>query len=61
MKIKEIEKDKKNIVEKLSEQDDEISAIKIDFNHNNTLLDVENKRLAPLRDKKMENLAKLQN
>ncbi len=60
LKIKEIEKDKKNIVEKLSEQDDEISAIKIDFNHNNTLLDVENKRLAPLRDKKMENLAKLQ-
>ncbi len=60
LKIKEIEKDKKNIGEKLSEQEDEISAIKIDFNHNNSLLEEENKRLAPLRDKKMENSAKLQ-
>ena len=60
LKIREIEKDKKQIVEKLSEQDDEISAINIDFNHNNTLLDEENKKLAPLRDKKMESAARLQ-
>ncbi|MDC0530006.1 chromosome segregation SMC family protein [Pelagibacteraceae bacterium] len=60
LKISEIEKDKKSIVEKLSELDDEISAVNIDFNHNNTLLEEENKKLAPLRDKKMESAAKLQ-
>ena len=60
LKIQEIEKDKKKIIEKLSELDDEISAINIDFNHNNTLLEEENKKLAPLRDKKMESAAKLQ-
>ena len=60
LKIKEIEKDKKQISEKLSELDDEISAINIDFNHNNSLQEEENKKLAPLRDKKMESAAKLQ-
>ena len=60
LKIKEIEKDKKQILEKLSELDDEISAINIDYNHNNTLLEEENKKLAPLRDKKMESAASLQ-
>tara|TARA_B100000963_G_scaffold39598_1_gene29408 strand:- start:931 stop:3375 length:2445 start_codon:yes stop_codon:yes gene_type:complete len=60
LKIREIEKDKKIIVEKLSELEDEISAINIDLNHNNSLLDEENKKLAPLRDKKMESLASLQ-
>jgi chromosome segregation protein len=60
LKIREIEKDKKIILEKLSELDDEISAVNIDFNHNNTLLEEENKKLAPLRDKKMESAAKLQ-
>jgi len=60
LKIQEIEKDKKQIVEKLSELDDEISAINIDFNNNNTLLEEENKKLSPLRDKKMESAAKLQ-
>jgi len=60
LKISEIENDKKQILEKLSELDDEISAISIDFNHNNTLLEEENKKLSPLRDKKMESAAKLQ-
>ena len=60
LKIREIEKDKKQIIERLSELDDEISAINIDLNHNNTLLEEENKKLAPLRDKKMESVAKLQ-
>ena len=60
LKIEEIEKDKSQIAEKLSELDDEISAINIDLNHNNNLLDEENKKLAPLRDKKMESAAKLQ-
>ncbi|MDB3858052.1 chromosome segregation protein SMC [Pelagibacteraceae bacterium] len=60
LKIEEIEKDKKQITEKLNELDDELSAIYIDFNHNNTLLEEENKKLSPLRDKKMESAAKLQ-
>ena len=60
LKTQEIEKDKKLIKEKLGEQDDEISAVKIDLSHNQSLMDDENKRLAPLRDKKMENLATLQ-
>ena len=60
LKIREIEKDKKKIVEKLSELEDEISAINIDLNHNNTLLEEENKKLSPLRDKKMESAAHLQ-
>tara|TARA_B100000886_G_scaffold338845_1_gene302655 strand:- start:1004 stop:3448 length:2445 start_codon:yes stop_codon:yes gene_type:complete len=60
LKINEIEKDKKKIAEKLSELEDEISAINIDLNHNNTLLEEENKKLAPLRDKKMESAASLQ-
>ena len=60
LKISEIDKDKKTILEKLSELDDDISAVNIDYNHNNTLLEEENKKLAPLRDKKMESAAKLQ-
>ncbi len=60
LKLKEIEKNKKEITEKVSEQDDEISAIKIDLNHNSELLNTENEKLAPLRDRKIESLAKLQ-
>ncbi len=60
LKIREIEKDKKQIVEKLSEQEDEISAVNIDYNHNNSLLEEENKKLGPLRDRKMESAASLQ-
>jgi len=60
LKLTTIEKDKSTITEKLSEQDDELSAVKIDLSHNNLLLEEENKRLAPLRDRRMENLAKLQ-
>ena len=60
LKTQEIEKEKKLIQEKLSELEDEISAINIDLNHNNTLLEEENKKITPLRDKKMESAAKLQ-
>ena len=60
LKIRDIEKDKSQIIDKLSELEDEISAINIDYNHNNTLLEEENKKLSPLRDKKMESAAKLQ-
>jgi chromosome segregation protein len=60
LKLTTIEKDKSKITEKLSEQDDELSAVKIDLSHNNQLLEEENKRLTPLRERRMENLAKLQ-
>ena len=60
LRLKEIEKNKKEISEKVSEQDDEISAIKIDLNHNNELLSEESAKLSPLRDRKLESLAKLQ-
>ena len=60
LKIQVIQKDKKKIKEKLNEQDDEISAINIDYNHNRSLLEEENKKLSPLRDKKMESAATLQ-
>ena len=60
LKLREIEQDKKKIQEKLGELEDDISAVNIDFNHNNSLLDEENKKLGPLRDKKMESAASLQ-
>ena len=60
LKIKDIEKDKKQIQEKLGELEDEISAVNIDYNHNNTLLEEENRKLSPLRDKKIESAASLQ-
>ena len=60
LKLIEIEKNKKEILENVGEQDDEISAIKIDLNHNTELLKEENAKLTPLRDKKLESLAKLQ-
>ena len=60
LKLTAIEKDKSEVVEKLNEQDNELSAVKIDLSHNNQLLEEENKKLTPLRDRRMENLAKLQ-
>ena len=60
LKLSSIEKEKTKVAEKLSEQDDELSAVKIDLSHNNELLEEENKRLAPLRDRRMETQANLQ-
>ena len=60
LKLIDIEKNKKEILENVSEQDDEISAVKIDLNHNTELLNDENAKLSPLRDRKLESLAKLQ-
>jgi chromosome segregation protein len=60
LKVSSIEKEKAAFAEKLSEQDDELSAVKIDLSHNNQMLEEENKRLAPLRDRRMETQANLQ-
>ena len=60
LKLTTIEKDRSEVAEKLNEHDDELSAVKIDLSHNNQLLEEENKRLAPLRDRRLEGLAKIQ-
>jgi len=60
LKLSSIEKENTTVAEKSSEQDDELSAVKIDLSHNNQLLEEENKRLAPLRDRRMEAQANLQ-
>ena len=60
LKLSSIEKEKATVAEKLSEQDDELSAVKIDLSYNNQMLEEENKRLAPLRDRRMETQANLQ-
>ena len=60
LKLKDIEKETNEIKEKSNEIDNDISAVKIDIGHNNNLIEEENKKLQPLRDKKIENLSKLQ-
>jgi len=60
LKISSIEKEKTTVAERSSEQEDELSAVRIDLSHNNQMLEEENKRLAPLRDRKMETQANLQ-
>ena len=60
LKLKDIEKETNEIKEKSNDIDDDISAVKIDIGHNNSLIEEENKKLQPLRDKKIENLSKLQ-
>ena len=60
LKVKNIEDQSKIVKNNLNDREDEISALQIDLNHNLSLLDDEGKRLTPLRDKKVENLASLQ-
>ena len=60
LKIQDIEKEKNEIKEKSVEIDNEIKSIKMEINHNNNLVEEENKKLQPLKDKKIENLSKLQ-
>ena len=60
IKLKEIEAETNQVKEKSNEVDDDISAIKIDIDHKNSLVDEENKKLQPLRDKKIQNLSTLQ-
>ena len=60
IKLIEIEKEISTTKEITSESDDEISGLKIEINHNNNLLEEENIKLKPLRDKNIETLSKLQ-
>ena len=60
IKLMEIEKEIATTKEITNESEDEISALKIEINHNNNLLEEANQKLKPLRDKNIEILSKLQ-
>ncbi len=60
LKIQEIDKEKDKIKKKSDEIQNEISTVEKDLSHSNTLVEEENKKIQPLRDKKMENLSKIQ-
>ena len=60
IRIKEIESEIKLTEEIASESDDDVSGLKIEINHCNNLIEEENAKLKPLRDKNLEILSKLQ-
>ena len=60
LKIQEIDKERSKIKEKSDKIQNEIGAVEKDLSHNNALVEEENKKIQPLRDKKMENLSKIQ-
>jgi chromosome segregation protein len=60
LKLQNIEKDIKLENEGISESDDEVSGLTIELNHCTELLEKENLKLKPLRDKNIEILSKLQ-
>ena len=60
LKITEIDKEKNKIKEKGGGIDNQINLVEKDLNQNNVLLDEEHKKVQPLKDKKLENLSKIQ-
>jgi len=60
IKSKEIEKEINSTKKITSETDEEINKLKIEINEKNNLIEKENLKLKPLRDKNLEVLAKLQ-
>ena len=60
LKLQDIEKETSKVREKLKKSEEEIDLVKKDITHSNSLIEGENKKLQPLRDKKIENLSKLQ-
>ncbi|MDP6250284.1 MAG: chromosome segregation protein SMC, partial [Candidatus Pacebacteria bacterium] len=60
IKLQNIEKDIKLENENISELEDEVSGLTIELNHCTELLEKENSKLKPLRDKNIEILSKLQ-
>ena len=60
LKIQDIEKETSKVREKLKKSEEEINSVKKDITHNNSLIESKNKKLQPLRDKRIENLSKLQ-
>ena len=60
LKIQSIEKQKNQLKDESSDINSKINSLKNNIDSTNILLDEENKRLQPLKDKKIENLSKLQ-
>tara|TARA_B100000700_G_scaffold265829_1_gene304533 strand:+ start:1162 stop:3741 length:2580 start_codon:yes stop_codon:yes gene_type:complete len=60
LRLKDIEKENDEVKEKLSQLDKEMDVVKVEIEKNNSLLEEENKKLNPLKDKKIENLSKIQ-
>ena len=60
LKLMDIENEKNEIKERLNKSDAEINDVKKDIEHNSKLLENENVKIQPLRDKKVENISKIQ-
>ena len=60
LKIQNIEKEKNQTKDRSVEINNEINSLKNNIEQTNILLEEENKKLEPLKDKKIENLSKLQ-
>ena len=60
LKLQNIEKETNDIKQKLSEVDKEMSLVKNEMDRNSELLEEENKKIQPIKDKKIENLSTLQ-
>ena len=60
LKLKDIEQETNEIKEKLSEVDKEMEIVKNDMGINTELIEAENKKLQPLKDKKIQNISTLQ-
>ena len=60
LRLQDIDKEIKLEDEINSEAEDEVSALKIEINHYTKLIEEENSKLKPLREKNIENLSKLQ-
>ena len=60
LRLQDIDKEIKLESEINSEAEDEVSALKIEINHYTKLIEEENSKLKPLREKNIENLSKLQ-
>ena len=60
LKIQNIEKEKTQLKDNSSNIDTQISSLKNKIDNTNSLLEEENRKLQPLKDKKIENLSRLQ-
>ena len=60
LKIQNIEKEKTQLKDNSSNINTQISSLKNKIDNTNSLLDEQNKKLQPLKDKKIENLSRLQ-
>ncbi len=60
LRIQEIDKEKSKVKEKSDGIENEMTIVEKDIDHTNKLVDEEDKKVQPLRDKKLENLSKIQ-